>query len=50
MNPMYVYTKGSGQSAYPNRLDSSFRYREAGLCSGQSAYPNRLDFRPFRVL
>ncbi len=33
----------SGQSAFPNRLDSPRRCRSSAACSGQSAFPNRLD-------
>ena len=33
----------SGQSSYPNRLDSCAHSASVADCSGQSSYPNRLD-------
>ena len=38
-----IQMTSSGQSAYPNRLDSSSLDASSPMSSGQSAYPNRLD-------
>ena len=35
---------GSGQSSYPNQLDSVLGYLFGKAGSGQSSYPNQLDF------